>query len=201
MESASSHFDELLRQGGGAVCIEPEARIRWAGPPPPALLPGSFNPLHQAHLRLAEVAADLIGQPVAFELSLVNVDKPPLDPAEVQRRSQQFARKAPLWLTKASTFLQKAELFPNTIFVVGADTAQRIVSAQYYLGDDARMTAALERIRLRGCRFLVAGRAAGVRFLTLADLELPPRHDDLFTAIPADRFRLDLSSTDLRSSV
>jgi hypothetical protein len=84
------------------------------------------------------------------------------------------------------------------VFVVGADTAERILSPRYYR--DTTLDAALSDIRSQGCQFLVAGRvAADGRFLSLADLSLPPGHRDLFDAIPPDVFRMDLSSTQLRS--
>src|SRR5918911_1609466 len=60
------------------VCQEADGRLRADGPPPPALLCGSFNPLHAGHLKLAEVARIRLGVPVAFELGAVNADKPPL---------------------------------------------------------------------------------------------------------------------------
>src|SRR5205823_10578120 len=99
---------------------------------PAVLLPGSFNPVHAGHWGLADVAARLLRAEVAFELSLENVDKPPLTVEEVQSRLVQFARKADIWLTRAPTFVQKARLFPGAVFVVGADTAARIVAARYY---------------------------------------------------------------------
>jgi Cytidylyltransferase-like len=188
---------------GGALHVTREGRIdpehRWDSLRPTALLPGAFNPVHAGHLGLADVAAQLLRLPVAFELSVANVDKPGLDPAEVRRRAAQFAGRAALWLTHAARFVQKAELFPGAVFVVGADTAVRIVDPRYY-GEPARLHDALDRVRERGCRFLVACRvdAAG-RCVGPADVPVPPRWRDLFAGIPAERFRLDLSSTELRA--
>ena len=45
---------------------------------PIGLLSGSFHPLHAAHLQLAALASELLGGPVAFELPLMNADKPPV---------------------------------------------------------------------------------------------------------------------------
>jgi hypothetical protein len=166
---------------------------------PAVLIPGSFNPIHVGHLGLATVAAHLVGGPVAFEMSVVNADKPPLEREEVRRRLLQFAWRAPLWLTRAPTFGEKAELFPGVVFAVGADTAARIVQPRYYEASEERMLAVLAGIRERGCRFLVAGRrGADGRFLTLADLDLPTACRDLFQAIPEAAFHIDVSSTELR---
>ncbi|HND56251.1 MAG TPA: hypothetical protein PLV92_27730, partial [Pirellulaceae bacterium] len=63
--------------------------VRWDGGSPdrsstPRLVfPGAFNPLHDGHRHMAKWASDHLGQPVAFELSIENVDKPPLDFLEI----------------------------------------------------------------------------------------------------------------------
>jgi hypothetical protein len=140
-----------------------------------------------------------VGGPVAYELSVTNVDKPTLTPAEVRRRLAQFCWHAPLWLTRAPTFVEKAARFPGVAFVVGVDTAARILQPRYYQDSEERMQQALAAIRGHGCSFLVAGRAdATGRFVTLADLAIPPAQADLFRMIPDTEFRLDLSSTQLR---
>jgi nicotinamide mononucleotide (NMN) deamidase PncC len=168
-------------------------------PTPRAVLSGSFNPLHAGHLGLAQVASRRLGTPVAFELSVTNVDKPPLGEEEVTRRLRQFASPYIVELTRAPTFREKARLFPGTTFVVGADTAERIVRPRYYANSEATMREALDEIAALGCRFLVAGRAddAG-QFTTLGEASIPPRYRGLFSAIPETDFRIDLSSTRLR---
>jgi hypothetical protein len=185
-----------------AVCVERDGRWRSDGPRPKLLLPGSFNPLHHGHCALAEAAGRLTGAAAAFELSIANADKPPLADEEVRQRVCQFAGHAPVWLTRAPTFAEKAELFPGAVFVVGADTAERVLQARFYSGNDAQLTEAMERLRALGCRFLVAGRvnAAGV-FADLDDLKIPTSYRDLFSPISADDFRRDVSSTQLRGQI
>jgi hypothetical protein len=167
---------------------------------PTALLSGAFNPVHAGHWGLAEIAAQLLEMSVAFELSIANVDKPELSETEVRRRVAQFTGRAPVWLTYAPGFVHKARLFAGAVFVVGADTALRLVSARYYDNDTARLHAALELLRQQGCRFLVGCRIDSTgRCLRLADLSIPPDYHALFVEIPPERFRLDLSSTELRT--
>jgi hypothetical protein len=161
------------------------------------LLSGSFNPLHAGHERLAQAAAVVLGMPVLFELPVVNADKPPLSYAEVERRLEQFRGRHPVVLTRAPLFRDKAALFPGCVFVVGYDTAARLVEPRYY-GGEARRDAALAEIRAAGCRFLVAGRAVGGVFRTLSDIAIPERFRDLFIELPESVFRLDLSSTEIR---
>jgi hypothetical protein len=199
--SAVDPLSALLHGEIRAVCMDIDGRLRCDAPPPPALLPGSFNPLHEGHLELASVAARILGVPVAFELSVVNADKPPLSRADIEHRRRQFLWRAPLWLTHAPTFATKAELFPATTFVVGVDTAIRIVAPRFYHDSEDQMAAALERTRSLGCRFLVAGRVDGDgRFMCCEELSLPERFRDLFRGIPGGAFRCDVSSTQLRSS-
>ena len=180
------------------VTAYPDGRRRPGGQIPTALVSGSFNPRHQGHGALWRAARRRFGDPVAYELSITNVDKPPLPSGEALRRAAQFAGDARLLLTAAPTFLEKARLLPGAAFAVGADTARRIVDPVYYGGAPA-MRRALRELRSLGARFVVAGRLEHGRFVQLSDLTLPPEAAGLFEAIPAAELRVDISSTDLRA--
>ena len=176
----------------------------YQGPPreanaqPLAVFPGAFNPRHHGHQRMVEVAAARLGVAIEHEISIENVDKPPLNFADLQFRSQQFGPDEALWFTRAPTFVEKSGLFPGAIFIVGADTVTRIGDPRYYGDDVARRDTALAGIAAAGCRFLVFGRKVGERFETLADVALPPALAALCEGVPADAFRDDVSSTELR---
>ncbi len=198
MTASNDTITRLLRGELDLLCVEPSGRPSVDAPRPDVLLPGSFNPLHAGHLGVAEVAARRLGREPAFELSVVNAEKPPLEEGEVLRRVGQFAGVAPLWLTRAPTFVEKARLFGPATFVVGADTAARVVQSRFYGGSEETMRQALEELRDRSCCFLVAGRSDGAGFVELGQLAIPGEFADLFEGVPEAEFRIDVSSTALR---
>jgi hypothetical protein len=193
-------IDRLLAGEIDRVTVQPDGQMVLSAPPPLVLFPGSFNPMHEGHVLLARAAEELTQLPLAFEISVTNVDKPPLTGETVRHRLAQFAWKAPVELTRAPTFIEKSRLFPGTTFVVGVDTAERLFGPKYYGGDEARMHMALDEIANSGGSFLVAVRLdAGGRIRALNDLPVPRRYADLFTEIPEHRFRSDTSSSEIRA--
>lgn len=175
--------------------------LGWCGTPEPrpgALLSGSFNPRHAGHVELRRAAERHLEVAAAYELPLMNADKPAVDIAAALLRCRQFD-DGPLAVTRAATFLEKARLFPETVFVVGIDTAIRILDERFYAGCGGR-GAAFSRIADARCRFLVAPRLVESRFLRLCDLAVPAAMAALFEELPESEFRSDLSSTSLRNA-
>ena len=162
------------------------------------VLPGSFNPLHRGHAELWEAARRVLGTDVTFELSAANVDKPDLTRDELAARLGQFSGRFPVALTRAERFHHKARLFPGSCFVIGYDTAVRLVDPVYHGGNDAGVRQDLDTIRHLGCRFLVAGRQVDGEFRSLAHVRVPDGFGDMFAGLAEAEFRYDGSSTDLR---
>ncbi|KAG6396593.1 hypothetical protein SASPL_142746 [Salvia splendens] len=132
------------------------------------ILPGSFNPLHDGHLKLLEVAVNILGEGYpCFELSAVNADKPPLTVSEIKRRVMQF---------------------------------EKVGEPKYYSGDYGRMLETLLGCKSTGCVFLVAGRNIDGKFKVVDDLDIPAELRDLFIPIPPEKFRMDISSTQIRKT-
>ncbi len=190
---------QVLRGDLPAIQIGIDRSVTQTLPRDVVILPGAFNPLHGGHLQLAHVASQIAGREAFYELSVHNVDKPPLLEADVRQRLEQFYGRGNLLLTTAPLFEQKARLFPGSVFVVGFDTASRLVNPHYYGESREAMLASLNVIRSLGSSFLVAGRLHEGRFRTLAQVPVPPGFEDLFTPISPEIFRSDISSTELRS--
>jgi hypothetical protein len=200
-DAATEHpIEQLIGGSLDRVTALPDGQLLLSASIPALLLPGSFNPVHAGHLALARVAEEMRQEPAAFEISITNVDKPPLAADAVRQRLQQFAWRSPVELTRAPTFREKSRLFPKATFVIGADTAERLIAPRYYGHDETLMHAALDEIGGAGARFLVAVRVdADGRLRGLSDIPVPGRFVDLFTAIPKERFRLDASSSEMRA--
>jgi hypothetical protein len=175
------------------------------------IVPGSFNPFHDGHERLSKAACTVAAdsdQVGVFELSIENVDKPSLSLDELNARIVPILQKGhKVLVTRCAKFLDKAKLFPGTSFVIGFDTAIRLVDPKYYSNDQDAMKKALADLMNQGTKFYVAGRikdskTASGDFLTLSlDLlpSIPTELKPLFIEIPEEKFRSDISSSILRS--
>jgi hypothetical protein len=192
---APAPWQELLQGLRSAVFQAPPTENQ--SPTPKLVFPGAFNPLHDAHREMAAIAERRLGLPVLFEISVTNVEKPPLDYEEMQARAGQFGDQR-LCFTAAPTFVEKSEIFSGATFIVGADTIARIADPRYYGGSQERCRSAIHSIAAHDCRFLMFARAMDQQVKSLAELGLPEELYGLCEEVPVEEFRREISSTELR---
>ncbi|HTW94213.1 MAG TPA: hypothetical protein VMD30_05445 [Tepidisphaeraceae bacterium] len=201
-EQAAPQADPVMslwEQSSLWVSVDPDG-LRIADEPLMGIIyPGSFNPLHFGHESLAAAASRVFGEPVTFELSAVNAEKYSMKRAELERRLDQFHHKYKVAVTRAPLFADKARLFPSCSFLVGFDTAVRLIDPRFYNNSPAARDAALATIKSADCHVIVAGRLESGRFCTLSDLTIPPSASGLFIELPAAEFRADITATEFRA--
>lgn len=166
-----------------------------------AVFPGSFNPIHQGHKEMLNIAEEQLGSKVSLEISVRNVDKPPLDYEDLKRRLseiQKFHPSQPVWLTQTPLFENKAELFRGTTFVVGADTLRRFADLRFYHESTHQLHDVLRTIAYYNCRFLVFARNNRGTAESLETLDIPDMLRSLCEGIPDSRFTMNISSSEIR---
>ena len=110
IRSLGDPFGLLLAGVLDRVVVGADKRVVENGIVEGAVLSGSFDPLHVGHEQLAAVADEIFGQPVTFEMSVTNVDKPPLEKVIIRERLDQFTGRYDVVLTRAATFAEKAKI-------------------------------------------------------------------------------------------
>ena len=160
---------------------------------------GSFSPLHEGHLAMARIAEEIAERPVEWELSVTNVDKPMLDYIEVSQRVEQFEGET-LWLSRAATFIEKVHVFPQSTFVMGADTYVRLIDPKYYHGSQARLNDAMQTICRQSRGLIVFGRMQDQKFQNPTTCDVPPALREITYFVSEREFRMDVSSSGIRAN-
>jgi nicotinic acid mononucleotide adenylyltransferase len=166
-----------------------------------AVFPGSFNPIHKGHAEMIDIAEHRLGSRVALEISIQNVDKPPLDYIELEYRLKAIETLRPeqaVWFTQTPLFEDKSDIFSGTTFVVGADTLRRFADLRFYHESTHQLHDVLRLIAFHNCRFLVFARQGHHGIESLETLNIPDMLRSLCDEIPPSVFAMNISSSDLR---
>lgn len=199
-------FRSFLDDATSVALVDVDGRLSvvdgaggWQGGdrPPAVLVSGSFHPMHDGHRALATAAERFLGSPTGYEMSLDNADKASIDARGAWQRAAQANGDRPMVLTHDALFVDKSERLPGTTWVVGVDTARRILESRFHASEEQFRTS-MERIRAAGGKFLVAGRDVDGQYRVVNDLQIPTNYQDLFVALPD--FRNDSSSTRVRAT-
>lgn len=166
---------------------------------PELIFPGSFNPLHEGHIRMRDLAEKKTGMQTTFEICAKNADKPPLTFQEIKRTLDQFDENDSWVMTSAGRFSEKAEMFPNSVFIIGADTLLRVFDEKFY-SSNKDMNEHVERFNDHNIHFLVFGRKVNDKFISLEDINIPAKIRSRCTGFNEGSFRDDISSTEIRLS-
>eukprot|EP00511_Aplanochytrium_stocchinoi_P012780 CAMPEP_0204894816 /NCGR_PEP_ID=MMETSP1349-20130617/33645_1 /ASSEMBLY_ACC=CAM_ASM_000710 /TAXON_ID=215587 /ORGANISM="Aplanochytrium stocchinoi, Strain GSBS06" /LENGTH=240 /DNA_ID=CAMNT_0052062057 /DNA_START=288 /DNA_END=1011 /DNA_ORIENTATION=- len=159
--------------------------------------------------QVAEIAdTETSSAKVVFEISVNNADKGGISIDTVAKRMLQFTDEElfshgpwPVVATTVPKFVDKARLFPGCLFVVGMDTAVRIINPKYYNNSEEEMLEALIEIKRLCCSFVVAGRINSETnaFETFHEMHdrVPTVIRSIFHPLSEEEFRIDLSSTEM----
>ena len=116
---------------------------------------------------------------------------------EIQDTLSQFTETENWVLTKAGMFIDKARMFPNCVFIIGADTLMRVFDEKFY-DSHKNMMEHIQRFNDHNINFLVFGRKVNNNFISLKNIKVPNIIVDRCTGIDESLFRDDISSTEIR---
>ncbi len=97
-----------------------------------------------------------------------------------------------IFVTDTPLFAEKAIIFPDSTFIVGADTMKRLFDPRYYRPEDD-LSSLLELFRKQGIDFLVFSRKG-------IPIEIPADVEPIITIVSEDEYSDDgISSTQIRN--
>lgn len=156
-----------------------------------AVAPGSYNPFHDGHGKMLEMAEEILGIKPYAELAVLNVDKGAIDYFDVRDRLGGMIDIKKI-VTHVSTFKDKALFLAENgreiVFIVGADTWNRVLDAKY-AGDTESLYHIFAGMNVR---FMVFSRG-GSDIVGDQWMDKLLIHDDRLSA-----FDVPLSSTQIR---
>ncbi|BFU22598.1 hypothetical protein EHI8A_059930 [Entamoeba histolytica HM-1:IMSS-B] len=201
-----NYVDSFFKNNNGVFCIELNGSITHSIPQCPIVYCGTFNPFHKAHKKIIEYMSMRFNhRPIILDISQRSEDKSVTSLTNVFIRASQVAGKYKVNISNTSLYIDKCKTYPGGTFVVGLDTAVRILNKRYYQNSEINLKKAMQVIASMGCNFIVVGRKDDItnRFLEFDSVKstLPAKeYHYLFISLNEKEFRYDLSSTYLRAN-
>ena len=192
------HVKIAAQEGWADLMSEKLEVVTSSNQQPRLIFPGAFNPMHDGHIAMSELAQKELNEKVFFEICIQNVDKPPLSYHQIKKTLDQFNSSQNWVLTKAGKFSDKARLFPNSTFIIGADTLVRIFDERFY-ASRREMMEEFKIFNTNNNNFLVFGREYKKRFIELNDIQVPDSIKSRFRGFGENIFRKDVSSSTIRA--
>lgn len=166
--------------------------------------PGNFDPLHEGHIGAAEATLDYIAnkigkrKKVIFTTTTNPPHKSPLSSPEVLQRVALMKGHNFLVTKGDARYLDKARLFPNSSFILGADALIRMLDPKWGVPTQDL----LDELTNLKTTYYVLGRLVEGKFITLHDIEdqypILYKYQHLFEPVSG---RWDVSSTEKRAAL